>query len=188
MQWVFVAVLGGLGYWGYKWLQEQKVAATIRPPSNFNMVRTGLFRGGHPDLGQMTFLKNLGIKTIVDLEVDDLIEATPDEIADEIANASKMGLTLIRAPMSAFEPAIANSFDKMIDSLMKNFTDPGLSPIYVHCRHGQDRTGLVIGLERVIVENWKPEDAYSEMVSIGFHPMFLGLKDYFQRKTGWTAP
>jgi protein tyrosine/serine phosphatase len=188
MHWLFAVVLGGAGYWVYTKIQESKIASSIRPPPNFNTVRPGLFRGGHPDIGQMTYLKQLGVKTIVDLEIDDLIEATPDQINDEMINASKLGILLIRMPMSAFEPATNDEFDSKIRNIMMIFSDPGLAPVYVHCAHGQDRTGLVVGLERVIIEKLKPEEAYNEMLTIGFHPMFLGLKYYFQRKTGWTAP
>jgi hypothetical protein len=30
--------------------------------------------------------------------------------------------------------------------------------------------------------------AYDEMLRIGFHPFFFGLKHYFERKTGYDAP
>jgi protein tyrosine/serine phosphatase len=60
-----------------------------------------------------------------------------------------------------------------------------LQPIFVHCAHGQDRTGLVIGLERVLIEQQAPQAAHDEMVKIGFHTMFIGLESYFERKTNW---
>ena len=56
---------------------------------------------------------------------------------------------------------------------------------YVHCAHGQDRTGLVIGLERVIDEGWTPKAAHDEMLKLGFHPLFEGLNHYFEEKTGF---
>jgi hypothetical protein len=46
---------------------------------------------------------------------------------------------------------------------------------YVHCEHGQDRTGLIIGAYRVKVEHWTKEQAYQEMLRFGFHPLLRGL-------------
>jgi protein tyrosine/serine phosphatase len=88
--------------------------------------------------------------------------------------------------MSAFEPAVSDRFDHnmvAIIALMKTATTE--DAIYVHCKHGQDRTGLVVGLERVLNEKWAPAAAHAEMVRLGFHTSFLGLNEYFEKKTGW---
>jgi hypothetical protein len=36
----------------------------------------------------------------------------------------------------------------------------------------------------VLIEGWTPQTAHDEMVRIGFHTEFLGLEEYFERKTG----
>ena len=60
-------------------------------------------------------------------------------------------------------------------------------PVLVHCYHGEDRTGVVIGLERVFIEKWAPANAYNEMLAHGFHRILLGLDEYFREKTA-SAP
>jgi hypothetical protein len=95
-------------------------------------------------------------------------------------------LKKLRFPMSAFEPAVSDDFDKMMNTIMTDLKDPSLGTIYVHCAHGQDRTGLVIGLERVIDEGWQPKDAFKEMIADGFHTFFIGLDSYFEEKTGYN--
>jgi protein tyrosine/serine phosphatase len=155
------------------------------PMENFHKVRAGLYRGGHPSTAGVAFLKKIGIKTIVDLEVGDFIEATPWSISEELSDAKAQKITVLRYPMSAFEPAVSSDFDHMIDTIMTKLDDPSLMPIYVHCAHGQDRTGLVIGLERVIDEGWTPKAAHDEMLKLGFHPLFEGLNHYFEEKTGF---
>src|SRR4029079_7337114 len=115
----------------------------------------------------------------------DFIEATPWSISQELADAKAQNIKVLRYPMSAFEPALSSSFDRMIDTIMTKLDDTTLMPIYVHCAHGQDRTGLVIGLERVIDEGWQPKAAHDEMVKLGFHMEFVGLNHYFEEKTGW---
>ncbi len=180
-------------------------AATAKDaPANFAKVRTGLYRGGHPSYDNLAYLKSLGVKTVVDLEIADYIEATPAEIKQELDDAQLLGLTVVREPMSAFEPFVNQQ--QMNDTLAVLATtepaDAGAdaaasadvqsdakkkAAVYVHCRHGQDRTGLVVGLERVFVEGWDPADAYAEMLAHGFHTYFLGLKDYFFEQTGYDG-
>jgi hypothetical protein len=161
-------------------------SVTPDQPENFYLVSPGIYRGGHPDEGGLVYLKNLGVTTIIDLEIADWIEATPQEIAEELAEAKALGLNDIHEPMSAFSLAISSSFDAEIDQILAILADPTQKPVYVHCEHGQDRTGLVIGLERVFNQGWTPAAAWNEMLEKGFHPEFLGLSDYFFRKTGWN--
>jgi protein tyrosine/serine phosphatase len=159
-------------------------SAPVAAPENFVKVRDGIYRGGHPDPGGIKYLKSIGIKTVVDLEIDDLVEATPKDILQEEFDAVKAGLKMERYPTSAYSVAVSDEFDARIDKILATLKDDTKKPIYVHCKHGQDRTGLVIGLERVLIEGWTPQTAHDEMVRIGFHTEFLGLEEYFERKTG----
>jgi tyrosine-protein phosphatase SIW14 len=152
------------------------------PIANFAQVNAGVYRGAHPDASGLAYLQSIGVKTIVDLEIADYIEATPDQIQQEEDTATSMGFSFVREPMSAFQPFVS---DDEMNATMQILADPSQQPAYVHCLHGQDRTGLVIGLERVIDEGWAPADAYAEMLANGFHPEFLGLKHYFDEKTGY---
>lgn len=164
----------------------QSADITSSSIANFVKVRPGLYRGGHPDAAGLDYLKSIGVERIVDLEVADFIEATPWSISDELDGASARGLTEIRYPMSAFEPAVSKTFDANMTSLLAVLaTATPAHPVYVHCKHGQDRTGLVIGLERVEGEGWTPADAHAEMLNLGFHTYFLGLEEYFENRTGF---
>ncbi len=78
--------------------------------------------------------------------------------------------------MSAFEPAGSHELDANMDAILAKRKDKSRMPIYVHCKHGQDRTGVVIGLERVVNEGWAPQEAHDEMVQIGFHTFFAGSR------------
>lgn len=159
---------------------------SAQAPSNFRLVRPGVYRGGHPDKAGIAFLEAKGIERIVNLEVADFIEATPWSISSELDDAEAAGIVELRYPMSAFEPAVSGRFDRQMDDVLAVLASATPEhPVYVHCKHGQDRTGLVIGLERVLGEGWTPADAYDEMVEVGFHTFFLGLDEYFERKTGW---
>ncbi len=41
-------------------------------------------------------------------------------------------------------------------------------PVLIHCKHGQNRTGLVAALYRVIYQHWSKEQALAEMRGGGF--------------------
>jgi protein tyrosine/serine phosphatase len=152
------------------------------PIANFARVRDGLYRGARPGDDGLQYLVGLGVKTIVDLEIGDLVEATPGDIAHEAQVAHDLGLDFVRNPMSAFTPFVDEA---AMNATLALLADTNRQPIYVHCRHGQDRTGLVIGLERVFDEGWDPGDAHDEMLAFGFHTAFWGLNHYFEEKTGW---
>ncbi|MDB4943566.1 MAG: Protein tyrosine/serine phosphatase [Labilithrix sp.] len=164
-------------------VDEAPVTSAARP-ANFAQVKPGLYRGGRPDAASLDYLKSIGVKRIVNLEVGDFIEAAPWTITKELDLASARGLVEVRYPMSAFEPALSSRFDDNMDQLLALLaTATPTDAIYVHCKHGQDRTGLVIGLERVEGETWSPAKAHQEMVDDGFHTAFLGLEEYFERRT-----
>jgi len=59
-------------------------------------------------------------------------------------------------------------------------TDEKRQPVFVHCQHGADRTGMMTAIYRVVVEGWSKEDAVAEMTEggFGFHSIWKDLVDY----------
>ncbi|MGZ3698399.1 MAG: tyrosine-protein phosphatase [Bdellovibrionota bacterium] len=107
------------------------------PVANFRVVDPGIYRSARPDEAALAAMVNqLELKTDLDLENAD------DDVAQESVVAAALGIRFISKPMSAvFEPK-----DQEIDEILAILADPANYPILVHCQHGQDRTGLVIGL------------------------------------------
>lgn len=60
-------------------------------------------------------------------------------------------------------------------------------PVLVHCLHGEDRTGLLVGLYRVR-HGATPAMAWAEMRAYGFHGSLVMLRRAFERQTGWRVP
>ena len=50
----------------------------------------------------------------------------------------------------------------------------------VHCTHGQDRTGLIVGMYRVLHDGWTKERAYKEMRDHHFHPALHGVHEAWE--------
>jgi tyrosine-protein phosphatase SIW14 len=150
-------------------------AADVGVPANFHEVENGIYRGASPGADGVAYLKSIGVKTILDLD--------DDKAAMKIESpaAAQNGVRWISLPMSGFWAPKTPT----VDGALAAIADPSLRPIYIHCKHGQDRTGLVIGLYRVEYEYWQPAHAYQEMKALGFHPSLVFLNHYYEKRTGF---
>lgn len=143
----------------------------------FHQVSDGIYRGGHPEQNGLADLAQLGVKTVIDLEND-------ESVNPEVSAGSRLGLNVIPKPMSMFwAPSDADA-----DAILALLADPANRPVFIHCTLGQDRTGLMIGLYRVLNEKMPAAQAYSEMLGYGFKSNLLfPLDGYFRRRTGFTG-
>jgi tyrosine-protein phosphatase SIW14 len=141
----------------------------------FHQVTEHIYRGGRPDEAGLKDLAALGIKTILNLEDN------KQAIEGESATAKQLGINEISMPMSGFfRPKRAE-----VEAILKIMNDPANQPLFVHCQHGQDRTGVIIGLYRVSFENWTPANAYTEMLQNGFHRILFLLDGFYEDMTGF---
>ena len=53
----------------------------------------------------------------------------------------------------------------------------------MHCQHGSDRTGTIIALYRMVIQNWSKEQAIAEMIQpkFGFHGVWKNIIRYLNR-------
>jgi len=145
------------------------------PAGNFYRVSLTVFRGGRPDESGVAALKRIGVKTIIDLEDDD------NAVNQEKIWADQNGLGFFHEPMNGLQ----TPNDNEVNDILAKMNDTSLTPVYVHCMEGVDRTGLIIALYRVIYEGWTPKDAHDEMMMRGFKSILIAMKDYFEKKTNW---
>lgn len=144
---------------------------------SFQKVSPGIYRGARPGSEGMEFLASLGIRTILNLE------NIQSAVSEEAKIAKEYGIRHVSESMSAFwKPS-----DVQVRRILALVADPDSYPLYIHCHYGQDRTGLIVGLHRVFEEGWSPDEAYEEMLEIGFHPELVNLQRYFDEKTGHEA-
>jgi hypothetical protein len=69
--------------------------------------------------------------------------------------------------------------DERVALAVATLAHPASGNVYVHCSHGRDRTGLVVGFFRVFVQKWDPAKAREEMGVEGFRPLNVNLFLYW---------
>lgn len=129
-------------------------------------VHAGLYRGGSP-AGEDGYasLRGLGIKTIITLR--------PGGGEPELA--ARFGMRQISIPMFPERPPTPGQQEKFLALL----SDTGLWPLYVHCARGRDRTGVMLALYRVRVDDWSRAAAIAEMERFGHsHREYPALEDF----------
>ena len=137
--------------------------------ANYGVVTPTISRGAQPSLKGFKWLKDVGVKTIVNLRDGD------DDIENERQIVESLGLKYVSIPMSAFKKMTNAHVDKFL-AVAKNSEN---EPVFVHCRQGRDRTGAILAAYRVKEQSWSVDKAYDEMLEFGFHTIFIGLSKSF---------
>ena len=144
------------------------------PIQNFHQVNGNFYRGARPEKIGVEYLASKGFKTIVNIDNDE------DAIEEERQIAEKLGIKMVSVPLGSF----FGPSDADVDQILEWVSDARHYPLFLHCKHGEDRTGMIVGLYRVEYQNWAPDRAYEEMLERGFHPILLGLNHYFKERSG----
>jgi len=139
------------------------------PPKNhiarFQKVADGLYRGGQPERLGFEYLKTSGIKTVINLRMEN----------DEEPMVRGLGMNYVHIPVNDMKPW-SKIPQSAIEQYFKVLEDPSNYPIFFHCQRGADRTGAMAGFYRIGMEGWEPAKAYSEARDIGMRWYFAGLK------------
>jgi len=134
----------------------------------FYKVSDTLYCGSEPTAkDKVEMLKNMGIKTIIDLRFF-------TGVKQEEIWAKDLGVGYFHISTGVLQPDEAK-----IKTVMAMVEDPKYQPVYVHCRTGCDRTGVIAGLYRVCNQGWTKDKAYKEMRSHHFRPVFYGIRRSF---------
>jgi tyrosine-protein phosphatase SIW14 len=163
---------------GHGWLSGAVLLAAIvggacvfaegqAPPGvpNFHRVGPGIYRGGAPTSEGLRALKAMHIRTIIDLRVEKARET-------ERQAAQSLGFKWISLPMWDEAPK-----PQQVRTLLATLAVAPAQPVFVHCQHGCDRTGCMIGIYRVKVLGWPFSRAWAEMLQYGFDQRWTKLRD-----------
>ena len=129
---------------------------------NFGRINDRYFRGAQPEGQDYADLAALGVKTIIDLQ-----EAPEDP--NEARTAKALGLSYYRIPMSTRRAPTT----EQLAFFFKLVNDPAAQPVYVHCKGGRHRTGVMTAAYRMSFDGWTADQAFGEMKRYDFGPDFL---------------
>lgn len=134
------------------------------PRNTAEVVPGVLYRGSQPSRAQLARVQaRHRIKTVVDLR----------RFHSGRKSAAALGLDYLRIPSLA-----THAEDEDVGAFLRVVADPARHPVFVHCRHGADRTGLMIAAYRLLVQQPPPPDAEveRELRTFDFHDYRSVLK------------
>jgi protein-tyrosine phosphatase len=98
--------------------------------------------------------------------------------------ATNYGIKIVYAPMppsnmldSLGQPKREEYF-RVINEIKKSLAKG--EGVLVHCTHGQDRTGIVMGGVDLYIFHKTKKEAWDNMIKHGFHVEFIGLDSFWE--------
>lgn len=164
-----VSTLGTLA--ALTWLTLARTCAAHSTPDedgirHFGKVDGRIYRGETPTEKTFHTLERLGVKTIVDLRM-----VSKRGAAAEAALARAHGMTYTNLPL----PGLGRPRPLKIRRVL-NYIYSVSGPLYLFCRRGCDRTGLVIACYRIEHDHWSHQAALQEAVRYGLSIFERGMK------------
>lgn len=134
---------------------------------NVGRVAPDIFRGSQPAKNGYDSLKKMGIRTVINLRTS----------MSEKKQVEAAGMRSIEIPLSTFN----NGDKEKVDRVVALLADQANRPVFVHCRQGRDRTGIVVAAYRMKVQGWPLAAAEAEMDSFGFNDVWVNLRRFLHR-------
>jgi len=130
-------------------------------------IAPGLYRSARPDADAVPLLQALGIVTIVNLYQQSDADWLP----------ASANIREIHLPLS-----LGSIDDEDVITVLRHIRAAlADGPVLVHCRHGQNRSGLIAALWRILYQGWRKQDAIAEMRSFGAGRRMENALAYFDR-------
>lgn len=127
---------------------------TIKGVPNAAEVTPSLYRGAQPSAQGFEALAKMGINIVVDLR---------GSRESEREQVTKLGMRYVPMPWHCPFPRD----DTFASFLTLHRQNPG-KKVFVHCRLGDDRAGMMIAAYRMAEQGWTARDAMKEMEAYGF--------------------
>jgi hypothetical protein len=130
------------------------------PVRNFCVVAPGVFwRGARPDRPDAQWLVNHGVGTVVSLQLD--VRRAFESARPDPQLTRSVTYFQVRA-FSAVQVVTHSHLDDHV-ALVLAIIKQAPKPVFVSCRAGVDRTGLMAAAYRVLIEGMSRERAIAEM-------------------------
>jgi tyrosine-protein phosphatase SIW14 len=138
---------------------------------NFHQVDAHVFRGRQPTREGFASLAKMGVKTVIDLRGGGIHGPREEKIVRQA------GMQYVEERLSG----IMAPRDEQIARLLAVMQDPSAAPVFVHCRRGADRVGVVIACYRIAHDHWSNERALAEARSVGMSRFEVLMQRYISR-------
>ena len=138
-------------------------------PPNFQKVNDHVYRGAQPTNDGFRDLAQLGIKTVIDLR-----QIGEHSQADEQKLVTSLGMRYVSIPMAG----MSAPKEDQVTAVLALLSDVTSGPVFVHCKRGADRTGLVVAVYRISQNGWENQKALSEAKSYGMSFFERAIQHY----------
>jgi len=126
-----------------------------------------VYRGKQPQKEDFAQLAKAGIKTVLDLR-GGIYKPWEQKVVEAA------GMRYVRVGLSGVFPPT----EKQIDKILAILEDSTQAPVFVHCRRGADRSGVVIACYRIVHDHWTNDQAMAEAREQGFSRLEVLMQRY----------
>ncbi|KAF9436049.1 hypothetical protein BGZ76_004928 [Entomortierella beljakovae] len=141
------------------------------PPDNFNMVTTWIYRSSFPKKKNFSFLKKLGLKSILTLILEDYPDQNMKFLKENDVTLFQFGIAGNKSKAMPYIP------DDKISAALAVLLDRRNHPILIHCNKGKHRTGCLIGCLRKL-QHWSHTSIFDEYRRFS-HPKSRSMDQQF---------
>ena len=139
----------------------------------FYRVDEHVYRGKQPHKEDLPALAQMGVKTVLDLR------SGFDRKRWEQKAVEEAGMQYVRIGLSGIFPPT----NKQIDRILAVLEDPQRGSVFLHCRRGADRSGVVIACYRIAHDHWTNKQAMQEAREQGFSIFEVLMRRYVEHFT-----
>jgi protein tyrosine/serine phosphatase len=134
----------------------------------FQQVGEKLFRGGQPTDGGINKLHDLGINTVINLR------GASERTRAEEKEVRALGLNYFNVPL----PNWARPQHTRVARILELINAPENGRVFIHCKDGVDRTGMIVAIYRMKHDGWTADQALAEAERSGMRRTQFWMRDY----------
>lgn len=134
----------------------------------FQQVSERLYRGAQPTKDGINKLRELGINTVINLR------GTNDFTRAEETQVRALGLNYFNVPL----PNWGRPQDTRVTEILELIAATENGRVFVHCKDGVDRTGMIVAIYRMTHDGWSSTQALAEAERLGMRRTQFWMRDY----------
>jgi len=144
---------------------------TLPGVANFGRLGAHVYRGAQPKVEAYPSLKAIGVDTVVRLSTGE------EFIAGERERVESLGMRFVSLPWRTSDVPT----EEQVQTFLDLFREQPAHTIFVHCREGVDRTGVMMALYRIAIDHFTTVQAVAEMKAFHYRYIFHPhLQDYVE--------